>query len=557
MMNKYSRQPGDSILALLEPGEYVLNRNAVDEIGRENLDDLNYDDAPRFDMSQRGQFQAGGMLGDMIGYQEGGDRGLRYAEEYEYSPTSMQKLLDKLPGLGGKRDYDRAMEYEKAVHWNPEDVAFRESQARKSSDAMGSASMFMREEDDITTKNLFQQRSLVANAEDPRSFGYRNISEDMDKTFMNQYIYGSPSGHIMETDDTVDYAVDPSNIVKSSRNYSGILGALGIPKYSGSVKENPGIDPYIDPEYFKKQIEQVDAQKLGGILGLQAGGDTLSYGGATTTGASTSFDDLYKRMGMQPKSQQLTKFEEQYAYDPTREGTWFEDYGRSIQGATQTGRAAKKAAGQQERETQATSGFMMSGDTTRVKAETGDTIMQEFLEKEGAAKSTLFKGVRGEREDWMRDVGSGLTTLESAQGTTSYGGGTPDWAEVPVGDPNWNPPPSASNGQVYNMDGTNYYWSQSTNSWETEQDFLSGGQQQGDDRYDYYASDVRLKKDINYLFTMNNGVPIYTFKYKWSDDVSIGTMAQDIEDMIPEAVLTNSNGYKMVNYSKVFNYGKI
>ena len=71
-MNKYSRQPGDSILALLEPGEYVLNRNAVDEIGKENLDELNFEDAPRFDMSQRGQFQAGGMLGDMMGYQTGG-----------------------------------------------------------------------------------------------------------------------------------------------------------------------------------------------------------------------------------------------------------------------------------------------------------------------------------------------------------------------------------------------------------------------------------------------------------------------------------------------------
>ena len=134
-MNKYSRQPGDSILALLEPGEYVLNRNAVDEIGREKLDDLNYDDAPRFDMSQRGQFQAGGMLGEM--------------------------------------------------------------------------------------------------------------------------------------------------------------------------------------------------------MGMQAGGDTLSYGGATTE--TQSLDDIYKKMGMQPNSQQLSQFEEQYAYDPTREGVIFEDYGRAITGATQAG----------------------------------------------------------------------------------------------------------------------------------------------------------------------------------------------------------------------------
>ena len=70
--SKYSRGPGDSILALLEPGEYVLNRNAVDDIGEEKLDEINFEDSPRFDMSQRSNFQVGGMLGDMMGYQTGG-----------------------------------------------------------------------------------------------------------------------------------------------------------------------------------------------------------------------------------------------------------------------------------------------------------------------------------------------------------------------------------------------------------------------------------------------------------------------------------------------------
>jgi len=68
-------------------------------------------------------------------------------------------------------------------------------------------------------------------------------------------------------------------------------------------------------------------------------------------------------------------------------------------------------------------------------------------------------------------------------------------------------------------------------------------------------SDIRLKKDIEHLFTMDNGVPIYSFKYQWSDDTNIGTMAQDIEGIIPDAVSMNSEGYKMVDYSKVFNHG--
>jgi hypothetical protein len=241
MMNKYSRQPGDSILALLEPGEYVLNRNAVEEIGKENLDDLNYDDAPRFDMSQRGQFQAGGMLGDMIG--------------------------------------------------------------------------------------------------------------------------------------------------------------------------------------------------------MQAGGDTLSYGGATTE--TQSLDDIYKKMGMQPNSQQLSQFEKQYAYDPSREGVIFEDYGRAITGATQAGQQNLMGAGQKMQQSQAKAGFAGGGAGQQAQQQARSTIMQDFLAQEGAAKSSLFKDVREEREDWMTDVGAGLTRLQGQEGTEDYGGSgiTPsvreDYNPSATGPPGW------------------------------------------------------------------------------------------------------------------------
>ncbi len=47
-MNKYSPYPGDIIDAKLEPGEYVLNRNAVRKIGKKKLNKLNNQIAPRF-----------------------------------------------------------------------------------------------------------------------------------------------------------------------------------------------------------------------------------------------------------------------------------------------------------------------------------------------------------------------------------------------------------------------------------------------------------------------------------------------------------------------------
>ena len=220
-MNKYSRQPGDSILALLEPGEYVLNRNAVNEIGKENLDDLNYEDAPRFDMSQRGEMmmaQTGGMLGEM--------------------------------------------------------------------------------------------------------------------------------------------------------------------------------------------------------MGMQSGGSTLSYGGATTE--TQSLEDMYERMGIQPTSAQEEKFRNQYEYDPSREGVLFEDYGRAITGATQKGQQNLMGAGQKMQQSQAKSGFAGGGAGQQAMSQQRGNIMQDFLSQEGAAKSSLFKGVRDERENWMTDVSAGLGRLQSEGGTKTY-----------------------------------------------------------------------------------------------------------------------------------------
>jgi len=210
--------------------------------------------------------QMGGMPGtsNPIPYQNGGEAGLQYAEDYEYSPSGFEKILDTLPFIGGKRAYDRAEKYRKNVHWNPEDIEFRRAQDRRGMDVFGSGSRLQHEEDDITKGNKFQHRALTISQEDPRSFTYRNMAEDDDLSTVDQFIIGSQSGHIMETDNTQDYVVDPYNIAKSSKNYEGILGMLGIPRYSGSVKKNPGIEAYIDPAYLKEQVMQTDARRLAG-----------------------------------------------------------------------------------------------------------------------------------------------------------------------------------------------------------------------------------------------------------------------------------------------------
>jgi hypothetical protein len=62
-------------------------------------------------------------------------------------------------------------------------------------------------------------------------------------------------------------------------------------------------------------------------------------------------------------------------------------------------------------------------------------------------------------------------------------------------------------------------------------------------------SDRRLKTDINRVGTLDNGLPVYTFRYK--DDphqmVFMGLMAQEVEQVHPEAVGERS-GFKTVDY---------
>jgi hypothetical protein len=67
-------------------------------------------------------------------------------------------------------------------------------------------------------------------------------------------------------------------------------------------------------------------------------------------------------------------------------------------------------------------------------------------------------------------------------------------------------------------------------------------------------SDIRMKENIKQIHWLPNGLPVYTYEYKpeFKDiaghGVHIGVMAQEVEMVKPEAVITNADGYKMVNY---------
>ncbi|MGO7611282.1 tail fiber domain-containing protein [Rhizobium ruizarguesonis] len=64
-------------------------------------------------------------------------------------------------------------------------------------------------------------------------------------------------------------------------------------------------------------------------------------------------------------------------------------------------------------------------------------------------------------------------------------------------------------------------------------------------------SDRRLKTDIRRLGTSAQGIPVYAFRYIWGGPMFVGTMAQDLLAIRPEAVIETASGYYMVDYDKL------
>ncbi|HVA15094.1 MAG TPA: tail fiber domain-containing protein [Stellaceae bacterium] len=67
----------------------------------------------------------------------------------------------------------------------------------------------------------------------------------------------------------------------------------------------------------------------------------------------------------------------------------------------------------------------------------------------------------------------------------------------------------------------------------------------------FLVSDIRLKRDIQLLARLQNGIGLYRYRYRWSDVVYVGVMAQEVETITPEAVMRAADGYLRVNYGRL------
>ena len=63
-----------------------------------------------------------------------------------------------------------------------------------------------------------------------------------------------------------------------------------------------------------------------------------------------------------------------------------------------------------------------------------------------------------------------------------------------------------------------------------------------------FVSDRRLKQHVKRVGALPNGLPLYSFRYKWGGPTFVGVMAQDVLRVMPDAVVTDPEGFYRVKY---------
>jgi Chaperone of endosialidase len=78
-----------------------------------------------------------------------------------------------------------------------------------------------------------------------------------------------------------------------------------------------------------------------------------------------------------------------------------------------------------------------------------------------------------------------------------------------------------------------------------------GGFRGGGGRGGGRRSDIRLKHDIVLLGRLENGLGLYRFSYNGGSKVYVGVLAQEVQQVTPQAVARGTDGHLRVFYEKL------
>jgi hypothetical protein len=64
-------------------------------------------------------------------------------------------------------------------------------------------------------------------------------------------------------------------------------------------------------------------------------------------------------------------------------------------------------------------------------------------------------------------------------------------------------------------------------------------------------SDERLTRDVQEVASLDSGIKLYRFRYRWNATEYVGVMAQDIAKLLPDAVSKDADGYLLADYHRL------
>ena len=393
----------DTVPAMLEPGEFVIRKDAAEKIGMDKLNMLN--NADRLEsghsaidelialstLSGSQQMMSGGNVKKMpqSGYMQ--DGGMAYidpsdstivtknSEQSElfdvlknsinFAPGTTNKdaletFIDMLNNPNSYNRLDKDKDRNPIPILPPEEIKFDdplEIDARQrmgTQQAMGNIGMM----DNTSDKGILS--------------GLSKMQRDIELLKMMESRYPNP---------------------KSMREYRG-------------MKEDSGDIMNMDEMIEALSRAAGATQNKFKIPEYNNGGSTYSYGSGQTS--MPSIADVYEAAGYMPNEEQLMQFQSQFLYDPSREESTVAGYMSNVADISSQ---AQSALGKVRSSSQgAGAGFAGFGERERLMSEAGSSIQERGTRSLESAQRGLFEDIRDQREQYLQDAGLALAELEGA-----------------------------------------------------------------------------------------------------------------------------------------------
>jgi hypothetical protein len=299
------------------------------------------------------------------------------------------------------------------------------------------------------------------------------------------------------------------------------------------------------------------ANKLSDLLGLSSNTGAAGYGslGPQTTAPNFSFDS--SKIASDPGYQfQLQQGQNALDRKAAAGGGFYSGAGLQAASKFNQGLASTALTDAYNRQKDQ---FQTNFNTGQVQRQNSLAPLQSLLGQGQTATQQLNSSGQGLASTQAglltgnaNALGQIYTNNANAQGAAGIAGanaiggsinsGISSWQQANLLSKVFGQQPVTNYNAGYNGGGSNGYYDVTNASSPIAQNGSDVG---------WYASDRRLKTDIEQIGETSGGVPVYRFRYLSGGPEQVGVMAQDMMLVDPSAVRDRGDGFLEVNYSKV------